>query len=119
MHDHHFGHRHYKTGKPRVDRDKDEWIEWDYALVTALKVIDDFTDKHGLLVWETEADRIMVSAVRRTDKFQAAIDRLTGKKNYKPKPGEVFSPKIELRGGEYPTYQEYIEGLIKDGTIEG
>ena len=119
MGDPYFGHRHYRTGEPLKSRSKDEFTAWDYALIRAFQVVEDFTDKHGLLVWETDSDRVMVNAVKKQDKFQAAIDRLTNKKNYKSSPGEVFAPKLELRGGEWPTFTEYIERQAKNGTIEG
>lgn len=100
--------------------DKDEWIDWDYAIASALQTIEDMTDSHGLLAWETESERMDVEAVKKIDKFQASIDRKTkgSEKNpYKPEPGEAWVPKTTLRGGEEPTYRSYLQRL-RDGNGE-
>lgn len=125
MRDPYFGHRDWFTGEPLGD--KDEKTKWDYALISALQVIEDHTNQHGVLIWEIENERMDVDAVKRTDKFQAAVDRKTKgskKKAYSPDPGEYFVPELRLRGGEWPTYSDYIEDQIKkkdeemqDGTM--
>lgn len=122
MRDPYFGHRDWFTGEELDDREA--WIDWDFALVSALQIIEDNTDKHGLLTWETANDRIDVKANKKIDKFQAAVDRRTKgtkKKGYEPAAGEYFIPELDLRGGEWPTYKEYIEEMIakdSDGTME-
>lgn len=119
MHDAHYGHRDPFTGEPNGD--PSEWIEWDFILVTAYQVIEDYTDKHGNLIWEVESERVYVDAEKRIDKFQAAVDsRTKGTKNkgYTPTPGEYFVPKLDLRGGAMPTFSEYIKNQ-QTGTIEG
>lgn len=112
MQDPYFGHRDWFTGEP--DDDREAWIEWDYALVAALQIIEDSTNKHGLLSWEVDNERMDVIAEKKVDKFQAAVDRRTKgskKKPYEPAPGEYFVPKLDLRGGEWPTYSDYLEEL--------
>lgn len=119
MQDPYYGHRDIFTGEPI--RDKDEWIEWDYVLVTAVQIIEDHTDKHGSLIWEVEAERVYVDAEKRIDKFQAAVDsrtKGTKQKGYTPSPGEYFVPKLDLRGGEWPTWEEYRQSFAEAGTIE-
>lgn len=119
MRDPYFGHRDWFNGEPL--RDADEMTEWDYALIASLQIIEDNTDKHGLLAWETANERMTVDAVKQIDKFQAAIDRRTKgspKKGYKPEPGEYFTPDLNLRGGEWPTYTAYLEGLSPDSAVQ-
>lgn len=110
-----FGHRDALTGEPI--RDRDEWTEWDYILVTVYQLISDLTDKHGLLAHEVDNERMDVLAVKKIDKFQAAVDRATKgspKKGYTPSPGEVWRPKLHLRGGDWPTIEEYFESLAEE-----
>lgn len=123
MRDPYFGHRDWFTGEKTGDQN--EWIDWDFALVSALQVIEDHTNKHGLLSWEVDNERMVVDAVKKIDPFQAAVDRKTKgskKKGYTPDPGEYFVPDLILRGGEWPTYTSYIQELIDredaDGTID-
>lgn len=94
------------------------WTEWDYALIQAFQMIEDHTDDNGLLVWEKESDRVEVIAERKIDKFRAAVESRTSGKNYKPLKGEGFIPKLNLLGGEWPTYHEYIQSLIGDPDKE-
>lgn len=116
-----FGHRHPLTGEPRGD--KDEYTPWDYALMNAFQTIEDYTDKtSGLPVWEVEGEGVEVDAVKKINKFQAAIDNTTKgteKKPYKPRPGEYFVPrmfsrKVDEHGEEvYPTFREWVEATIE------
>lgn len=110
MQDPYFGHRDWYTGEELEDREA--WIDWDFALVAALQIIEDSTDRNGLLVWEKENERMDVKAIKKFDKFEAAVSRATkGSKNkgYTPAPGEYFIPELDLRGGEWPTYSEYLK----------
>lgn len=123
MRDAYFGHRDPFTGEPL--RDRDEWTDWDYAIQGAFQLVNDLTDKHGLLRHEVESERVMVSAIRQTDRFQAAVDRMTsgGPKGYKASPGEYWIPKLELRGGEWPTVEEYFaieaeKARAEDDTVQ-
>lgn len=117
-----FGHRDPLTGEPRGDRD--EYTSWDYALQNAFQTIEDYTDsKSGLLVWELEDENAYVTADKRYNKFQAAIDKKTqGSKNkpYQPEPGEYFVPGLKSHvvdeNGDYQfqTMREWIEQQIED-----
>lgn len=110
-----FGHRDVFTGKPL--RDRNEWTEWDFALVTAYQLVQDLTNKHGLLVHEVENERVFVDAVKKFDKFDAAVARQTKgskKKGYTPQDGEYFVPDIKLRYGEWPTLQEYWASQVSE-----
>lgn len=114
-----FGHRDPFTGAPL--RDRGEWTEWDYALVSAYQLSQDLTNKHGLLVHEVDNERMDVLAIKKFDKFQAAVDRATKgskKKGYTPEPGEYFQPKLYLRGGEWPTLEEYWARLAEEADEE-
>src|SRR5690606_37689932 len=71
--DDHFGHRSPITR--RVVTAGDEWIPWDYALAHAFQTVEDLTDDNGILVWEKEDEAVEIDAVRKIDKFRAALDR--------------------------------------------
>ena len=117
MRDPYFGHRDWYTGEPL--RDRDEWTDWDFALIAALQVVEDNMDKHGLLSWEVLHEDMDVNALKKIDKFQAAVARRTKgskKKGYTPSDGEYFVPELSFLGPEeeYPTYRTYLEGLRKE-----
>lgn len=96
----------------------EEWTDWDHALVTALQVIEDYTDEYGLLAWEREDDAVEIDAVKKIHKFKAAMDSRTKgspTKPYVPTPGEYFIPEVWSRrkdnegNGVFQTYGEWLE----------
>lgn len=99
-----------------------EWTNWDYALVHAVQLIGDYTDSNGILVWEKESDKVIVSAAKRTDAFEAAKEAVTGGKNYKAAKGEYFVPDLKLQywvdKDEWPTHREWIEAQIESEPEE-
>lgn len=108
-----FGNRDPVTGVPTGH---DRWTRWDYALITAYQMIQDWTDQHGNLVYEVndEKERVIVHAEKKIDQFEAQKTLRTGGQNYKPTPGEYFIPKLELRhGATWPTLEEYVENELK------
>lgn len=119
MRDPFFGHRDW-FGDPVGDPDL--WVEWDFVLASAVQVIEDLTDKHGIPVWVSESEGVVVDAVKRIDKFQASIDRKTkgtAKKPYVPEPGESWIPDVVSRvEGFYPSYRDYVAGLREGGRSE-
>lgn len=112
MGDSSFGHRLRATGD--VVGDPDGFTSWDYALIAALQIIQDYTDDNGLLVWERDSERVEVIADKKIDPFRAVIERVTKKKNYEPRPGEYFVPRLRLIGGEWPTLEEYVAEMQDD-----
>jgi len=108
MQDPHYGFRDPVSWEPVGEV---EWTTWDYALMSALQLIEDFTDQNGLPVWEKEADHVIVEAVKKVDKFESAKERTTSKKNYKSTPGEYFVPRMKLMPGyeedDWPTFDEW------------
>lgn len=99
--------------------DKDEWTSWDHALVTALQVIEDYTDEYGLLAWEREDEAVEIDAVKKIHKFKASIDartRGTEKHPYKALPGEYFVPDMwsKRRVDGKQVFQTYAEWLEKE-----
>jgi len=114
-----FGHRDPLTFEPLGDRE--EYTSWDWSILNAFQTIEDYSDKHGLLVWEIDDERVVVDAIRKTDKFQRSIDERTkgtDKKPYKPIPGEYFVPDVHSRehdesGNEvFNTFREWVEKSI-------
>lgn len=92
--------------------DREERIDWDFALIEAVQTIADHTDANGLLKWETDEDGVSVNSIKTFDKFQASIDRKRSATNYKELPGERWIPDIRPapgRNGEFQTFKEYRE----------
>lgn len=117
MQDDWYGHRDPFTGEPSGD--KSEWVSWDYALMTALQIVEDHTDEYGILAWEREDEAVEIDAEKRIHKFKAAIERSTsGSPNrpYKPTPGEYFVPKLHSRRSDdhIQTRQEWIQNMIAE-----
>jgi hypothetical protein len=110
MQDAHFGHRDWVTGE--VIGDSSVKTDWDYALMAAYQIIQDNTLPSGILAWDNDADNVIIEAVRKTDKFEAAKQAITSGKNYKGKKGEVWVPRNKLQWGEYPTYSGWVKEQI-------
>lgn len=95
MRDEWFGHRDPFNGEPYGD--KDEWLDWDFALATAYQTVEAYTDKNGIPEWRKQDPDVVIDAERRIDQFQEAIDIMKSGTNYKPKPGEYFVPAFTFR----------------------
>ena len=111
-----FGHRHPFTGEPFGD--KDEWTDWDFVLVEAVQLIEDWTDQHGLLAWEVDdpKERVQVVAKPRIDKFEQQREIMSASEsrgNKKPPKGRYYVPVVDLMkpATEWPGHQEYFEWL--------
>lgn len=93
------------------------WTDWDYALVHALQLIEDYTDANGIPVWEKESEKMVVEAVKKIDRFEAAKSSATGGKNYKATPGEYFVPRLTkvywADKDYYPTFEEWIQDQME------
>ncbi len=121
MRDDWYGHRDPFTWEKTGD--KDEWLDWDFALVDALQTMEDYTDaESGLLVWEMEDDNAYVNANRKINKFAAARDKKTQAKNYKAVPGENFVPEIKSHKKDadgnpvFQTMREWMQKEIEKGN---
>jgi len=110
------GHRDPITGAPFGD--KTDWTTWDYALMTAVQTIADFTTSDGVLAWEIEEDGVRVDALKRINKFEAAKQRKTSGKTYKETPGEYFVPSIRppLGKEKHQTIAEWREKQAEEGA---
>lgn len=106
----------FREGPEGVVYGEVSWTSWDYALVQALQLIEDYTTDNGLLIWEVDntAENVMVSAERYIDRFEASRDSITGRKNYKSSPGERFRPRLDLRYGEWPTFEDWVKKKSED-----
>jgi hypothetical protein len=112
LQDHYAGFRdsftHTVDGEP-------VWTDWDYALATALQLIEDHTDAEtGHLVWIEQSDRVTFDATRFVKKSVAATERKTNGKNYKAQPGERWRTRpVVMNGGDMPTMTEWYEEQAK------
>lgn len=107
------------TGEPNNDN-ASEWTEWDFLLVQAYQTIEAYTDSNGIRKWQKDDPEERISALRKIDPYQAEIDRITRKKNYKPDPGEFFVPDLKTgrEDGKFWTYTEWMDSILKDSTVE-
>ena len=88
-----------------------KWTEWDYKLVKAHFLKEDWY-RDGIPLWIDESDRVAFDAKARFSKSRGAIERAQeadGKKKSKSH-GKYFiaEPRV-IDGGEMPTRQEWIE----------
>jgi len=117
FHDPYALNRNWFTGEPDGPDAHERFNEWDFALADAMQTIEDYTDKHGHLIFERDSDRVDVVAKKKIDKAQAAIDKKTRGKNgkpYEPELGEFFVTELVLRRGEeWPTIAEWSEAENK------
>lgn len=96
-----------------------EWTVWDYRLIKAHFLLEDWY-RDGIPVWWDESDRVTFDAVARVSKSRAAIERAqdaASGKGKKSVPGRYFiaEPRV-MDGGEMPTRQEWIdEQMLKRG----
>ena len=107
-------HRHPATGEPLPG--KPTWTTWDYNLVAAFQLVEDFTDRNGLLAWEKDHEDVLVEPVAKIDPYEKALAARTGGKNYKPRPGETFMARATLQpwAEEWPTFREWVEEQNKN-----
>lgn len=111
--DPHALHRDPITGEPTGSP---EWTRWDYALVHALQLIEDYSDENGMVIWEKESESVVVEAVRKTDRFEAVKERITGASKYKRSAGEYFVPRLSLVPWEkeWPTFKDWVDEQNKE-----
>lgn len=97
-----------------------EWTVWDYRLLKAHYILDDWY-RDGIPVWWDESERVTFDAKARVSKSRAAIERAqdaSNKNNKKPVPGRYFvaEPRV-MDGGEMPTRDEWLrEQEAKKGS---
>lgn len=89
-----------------------DWDIWDYRLLKAQYIIQDWY-RDGIPIWWDESERVTFDAVARVSKSRAAIERAqdsASKGNKKPVPGRYFIPEPRVvDGGDFPTRDEWLE----------
>jgi len=97
------------------DPKHDEWNAWDYKLVKAYFILQDWY-RDGIPLWWDESERVTFDAKARTSKSRAAIDRAQEAANKKGRPTAglyfVAEPRV-MDGGELPTKAEWLEEQAK------
>lgn len=88
----------------------------DHALANACDVIEYYTDQNGIFQWYKKDPEERIDAIRKTDPFQAGVDRITGGKNYKKLPGEFFVPDIKSGRDDESmwTYQDMVNAEMEE-----
>lgn len=106
--DFYFGFRDLWSYEP--DRTP-HYTEWDFLLVSAAKLVEDYTDSEtGQLMAYEYSDRVDWDLEKRIKKSKAAIENRTSGKNYKAAPGESWIARPRAIDGEaLPTIREWIE----------
>jgi hypothetical protein len=96
-----------------------EWTIWDYRLIKAYHISQDWY-RDGIPVWWDESERVVFDAKARVSKSRAAVQRAEESANKKKTVhGRYFvaEPKV-ADGGAWPTRDEWlIEQAKKSGDI--
>lgn len=89
-----------------------EWTVWDYRLIKAHFMLQDWY-RDGVPIWWDESERVTFNAKARVSKSRAAIERAqdaSTKNNKKPVPGRYFvAEAVVTDGGELPTREEWMK----------
>jgi hypothetical protein len=88
-----------------------EWTVWDYRLIKAHYILQDWY-RDGVPIWWDESDRVTFDAKARISKSKAAIERAQEAESKKKKqaPGRYFiaEPRL-MEGDDFPTREEWLE----------
>lgn len=88
-----------------------EWTVWDYRLIKAHYILDDWY-RDGVPIWWDESERVTFDAKARTSKSRAAIERAqeADSKKKKKAHGKYWTAEPRLmEGEELPTREEWLE----------
>jgi len=98
------------------DPEHTEWTTWDYKLMKAHYVLQDWY-RDGIPIWWDESERVTFDAKARVSKSRAAIERAqesASKGGKKAVPGRYFIAEPKLIGdGDFPTRKEWLEEQAK------
>lgn len=93
------------------DPEHKDWTVWDYRLLKAQYILDDWY-RDGIPIWWDESDRVAFEAEARISKSRAAIERAQEKAS-KAKTtvhGRYFIAKpVVVGGGDFPNRAEWLE----------
>jgi len=93
------------------DPDHKDWTSWDYKLLKAHYILQDWY-RDGIPIWWDESERVAFETKARVSKSRAAIERAQEKagKNKTTTHGRYFvaEPKV-IDGGDMPTRDEWLE----------
>lgn len=93
------------------DPEHTEWTVWDYRLIKAYYLVQDWY-RDGIPLWWDESERVTFDVKGRVSKSRAAIERAQQKDSKKksPTPGLYYTAKPRtIDGGELPTREEWLE----------
>lgn len=88
-----------------------EWTKWDYRLIKAHYILQDWY-RDGVPLWWDESDRVTFDAKPRVSKSRAAIERAQEKQSKKKSKTHglyfVAEPRV-MDGGEFPSREEWLD----------
>jgi len=88
-----------------------EWTVWDYKLLKAHFLIQDWY-RDGIPIWVDESERVTFDAKPKVSKSRAALDRAQEAQSKKKRntPGLYFIPVPKVMdGGPMPTREEWLD----------
>ena len=88
-----------------------EWTVWDYRLIKAHYILQDWY-RDGIPIWWDESDRVTFDAKPRVSKSRAAVERAQDKQSKKKSQthGLYFVPEPRVMdGGDMPTRDEWLQ----------
>ena len=102
------------------DASHKEWTEWDFKLLKAHHLVQDWY-RDGIPIWWDESDRVTFDAKARVSKSRAAIERAqeAASKAGKSSPGRYFiaEPRV-MDGGELPTRDEWLDEQAAKNSVK-
>lgn len=120
MQDDWFGHRDPLTGAKLGDRH--EWILWDFSLMNAYKLIEDYTDERGILLWEKDmpGEPVIFDTELKLDRATEAVVKAESahRERMANNPGMYVVVKPKLRAKDWPTHIDYFKWLAEKNNEE-
>lgn len=89
-----------------------EWTDWDYKLVKALVIYEDYKSGTGVPMYWDRSDRVRFEVGSYVSRSKASLDRAEEKasKQKTTSYGKIFYPiPVTMDGGPLPTLQEFLE----------
>lgn len=89
-----------------------EWTDWDFKLVKALVIYEDYKAGTGVPMYWDRSDRVRFEVGSYTSRSKAALDRKEeqASKQKTPNYGKIFYPiPVTVDGGPLPTLQDFLD----------
>lgn len=89
-----------------------EWTDWDYKLIKAFVIYEDYKSGTGVPMYWDRSDRVRFEVGSYVSRSKAALDRAEEKarKAKATSYGKIFYPiPVAVDGGTLPTLQDFLD----------